>query len=164
MTPIVPSSSGGLNASKIGGSAYVLTDLTPAEQSVVQIIAQSGDQYGNLTEAVVNDIGSRQGLTLLGGGKYGSNNGFDHVFQSPDGTVTILMDSKQMNDGVIKLSAGAGGAIQMSDAWVANVLRNLDQNSAAYKAVKTALDDGTLVKGVAAVDKATGAVTIVRVQ
>lgn len=36
MTPIAPAPSGGINASKVVGNGYVLTDLIPAENSLAQ--------------------------------------------------------------------------------------------------------------------------------
>jgi filamentous hemagglutinin len=101
----------------------------------------------------------------LDGGKYGggSNNGFDHVLQSADGTVTILLDSKQFTNGATKLSESNAGQ-QLSDAWVRSVLGNLDKTSDAYQAVLAALNSGTLVKGVAGVDKATGTLKVIRMQ
>jgi filamentous hemagglutinin len=112
----------------------------------------------------VESVAQRQGLSSLSGGKYGSNNGFDHVFQNADRTVTILMDSKQISNGTISLSNGAGGAQQLSDVWIDNVLGNLDPSSPAAKAIKLAQDNGTLIKGVAGIDRNTGALTLVRVK
>jgi filamentous hemagglutinin len=164
LTPITPSASGGISAAKLNSSSYAITDLTPAEQSMAQQVVMQGDSTGAVTENLVNAVAERQGLTVLDGGKYGSNNGFDHVLQNPDGTVTILMDSKQITNGSTTLSQGAGGAMQLTDSWVKNVLGNIDQTSAAYNAIENAMANGTLVKGVAGVDRTTGQVTIVRVK
>ena len=99
------------------------------------------------------------------GGKYGGEKGFDHVFQNPDGSVTLLVDSKQFTNGATALSTkGAGKTMQLSDSWVRNVLGNLDRSSPASQAVSDALRRGTLVKGVVGVDKASGGVISVRVK
>jgi hypothetical protein len=97
--------------------------------------------------------------------RYGSNNGFDHVFQAPDGTVTVLLDSKQLPAGAATLSTeGAGGATQLSDAWVTNVLNKLDPASPAWQAVSQAQANGTLVKGVIGVERVSGNLSVVRVK
>jgi filamentous hemagglutinin len=165
LTPISPAASGGISAAKLNSSSYALIDLTPAEQDMARQVVAQGDKAGTITETLVNSVAERQGLTTLEGGKYGSNDGFDHVFQNVDGTVTILMDSKQIANGSTALSEGAGGAMQLTRPWIENVLDNIvDKTSPAYQAVRTALENGTLVKGVAGVDRATGQVAIVRVK
>jgi hypothetical protein len=165
LPPVSPAISGGISAAKLNGLSYALTDLTPGEQNMALQVALQGDQSGVVTENLVNSVAQRQGLTVLDGGKYGSNNGFDHVFQNPDGTVTILMDSKQIVNGSTSLSEGAGGEMQLTRPWIDNVLLNIpDKTSPAYQAVKSALDNGTLVKGVAGVDRTTGQLTIVRIK
>ncbi|WP_158229192.1 hypothetical protein [Collimonas sp. PA-H2] len=167
LTPLSPAPSGGISATKLGASSYSIIDLTPAEQSLANQVVTKGDASGVITENLVDSVGQRQGLNSLDGGKYGggSNNGFDHVFQNSDGTVTILLDSKQIANGTLKLSPdAAGNTMQMSDQWVQNVLFKLDPTSPAYKAVDAALKNNTLVKGVAGVDRATGQVTIVRIK
>jgi len=93
-----------------------------------------GDQTGVVTEGLVESVAQRQGMTSLGGGKYGSNNGFDHVFQNADGTTTVLLDSKQITNGSASLSNNANGIQQLSDPWVRSVLGNLDPASPAFQA------------------------------
>jgi filamentous hemagglutinin len=162
--PISPNASGGISSAKLNSSSYALIDLTPAEQSMARQVAVQGDQAGAITERLVNSVAQRQGMTILDGGKYGSNNGFDHVFQNADGTVTILLDSKQIVRGSTSLAEGAGGKMQLSSDWIRNVLLKVDQTSPAYQAVNAALNNGTLVKGVAGIDRMTGALTVVRVK
>ncbi|MCY0910951.1 hypothetical protein [Massilia antarctica] len=117
-----------------------------------------------LTESLVESVAQRQGLQSLQGGKYGSNNGFDHVFQNTDGTVTIILDSKQMTNGSTSVSTGAGRQLQLTDAWVRAVLFKLNPSSPAAIAVETALMNNTLVAGIAGVDRATLKLTIIRVR
>ncbi len=164
LSPVSHVPSGGVSATKFKTGSYALIDLTPQEKSLAQQISSGADNAGNLTEQLVGSVAKRQGLKVLDGGKYGSNNGFDHVLQSPDGTVTILLDSKQIANGSAKLSVGAGKQMQLTDKWVQAVLFKLDKNSPAYKAVETARDNGTLVKGIAGVDRNTGQLTMVRVK
>jgi filamentous hemagglutinin len=165
LTPVSPSNSGGISAGKISGNGYALIDLTVAEQSIAQNVAMNGDPRGAVTEGLMNSVFRRQGMSELTGGQYGSNNGFDHVYMSKDGAVTIILDSKQITRGSLSLSTnGAGGQTQLSDAWVNEVLLRLDAKSPAAIAINDAIINGTLVKGVAGVDRATGKVMVVRVK
>jgi hypothetical protein len=165
MTAVSPSASGYINSSKLNGSGYFLTDLTQQEQSLVQQVAAGGDKYGSITEQLVDSVADRQGWNVLSGGSYGSGNGFDHVLQNADGTTTIIVDSKQISNGTVKLASnGAGGAVQLSDSWVENVMKNLDVGSPAYQAVDKAISNGTLVRAVAGVDRSTGKLVVVRVK
>lgn len=164
LQPVVPTVSGSISATKVNSAGYSLIDLTPAERNAALHVMTQGDQAGTVTEGLVNSISQRQGWNSLQGGKYGSNNGFDHVLEHPNGTVTVVLDSKQITNGSTSLSPdGAGGTMQMSDAWVRQVLNNLDPTSSAYRAVNNALNNGTLVKGVIGVDRATGQVVMIRV-
>jgi len=61
----------------------------------VDKIKQGLDKDGKLTEQVVNAWAKEMGWRVIPGGKYGSNNGFDHVFVTPTGQV-VLGDSKQI--------------------------------------------------------------------
>ncbi|NRF69417.1 hypothetical protein HLB44_20665 [Aquincola sp. S2] len=164
LTSTEPVASGGINATKVNSTGYALTDLTAAERNAVLDIVRLGDADGMLTESVVESVAARQGLQSLSGGKYGSNNGFDHVFVDRDGNVTLLIDSKQMSNGAVSLDPMAAGRnMQLSDDWVRAVLGELDQSSEAYIAVSKAMKNGTLIKGIAAVDKTSGNVLIIRV-
>nr|WP_257626252.1 hemagglutinin repeat-containing protein [Janthinobacterium sp. NKUCC06_STL] len=159
------SASGRISSGKISKNSYSLIDLNVAEDAIVKDVINNKDKLGTATEKLVEMVGERQGLRSLDGGKYGSNNGFDHVFQNTDGSVTILLDSKQMTEAGAKLSpAAAGKTVQMSDEWVEKVLDNLVATSPAAIAIEKALRNGTLVKGVAAIDKSSGKLIILRVQ
>lgn len=104
-------------------------------------------------------------MEVLDGGKYGSNNGFDLVLRGKDGTVTVVMDGKQMaSTGSFSLSTdGAGGNTQLSAGWTNAVLRRLDQSSDAYKAVDAAAKNNTLVTAVGGVNKTTGELVVLPV-
>ncbi|UPG87711.1 hemagglutinin repeat-containing protein [Luteibacter aegosomatis] len=162
MTGVDPSKSGNLSATKFNTSSTSLIDLTVDEKIISQYVQFNGDKTGVTTENLINIIADRQGLNVLDGGKYGSNNGFDHVLQAPDGTVTIILDSKQIRGGSASLSTDAG-VQQLSDRWIDNVMANLDPSSDAYKAISKAQKTGTLVKGVAGVDRNTGRPVLLKI-
>ncbi len=139
-----------------------ITDLTDTEKSLAQNITNGLDTKGTLTEELVESVAARQGLQPLDGGKYGGNNGFDHVYLNKDGQIVIL-ESKQLNGG-FALTQGADWVVQMSNAWVSKVLESLDKSSKAYAAVLESVDKGTLIKGVAGVDRKTGKLVIARLK
>ncbi len=88
------------------------------------------------------------------------------VFKDEDGNtyLTMTVDSKQLNSKGIKLDPkAASGTMQMSDEWDDVVLEKLDENSEARKAIEAAKESGTLIKGVAYVDKTTGKLKLVRI-
>ncbi|WP_304181183.1 hypothetical protein, partial [Leptotrichia trevisanii] len=71
-----------ISASKISNNGVKL-DVPKDLTSQVTDIAKKGDLQGFKTEEVVNEILKRDpNVELLDSGKYGSNNGFDHVFRN----------------------------------------------------------------------------------
>ncbi len=170
LTAAAVSPAGNLSAGSINRAGYSLTDLAPAERNLALDIMVNGHNVvgsaGSKTEQLTSMIAQRQGWNELSGGKYGggSGHGFDLVLQAPDGTVTIVLDSKPINNGSARLgTTDSGQVVQLSDDWIRSVLNELDKTSDAYRAVKAGLDNDTLVKGVIGVDKATGQVTLIRV-
>nr|WP_235513426.1 hemagglutinin repeat-containing protein [Burkholderia pseudomallei] len=164
-TPAVPTASGFVNATKVCESGCVLNASTPEQQTLVQTIMQKGDPSGQLTEDLINSISKSEGYSSLAGGKYGANNGFDHVLEDASGNVTLLIDSKQITNGSFSLSAnGAGGNMQLSNGWIDSVLNRLDSTSPAYQAIEQARATGKLITAVAGVDRSTGQVIAVPVK
>ncbi|TWC49163.1 filamentous hemagglutinin [Pseudomonas sp. SJZ080] len=155
LAAIEPTVGGYVSATKLNASSYAITDLTPAEKALAVQVTNGADRTGALTEQLVESVAQRQGLQVIEGGKYGSNNGFDHVYLRADGKSVIVLDSKQINGGV-SLSKGADDIVQMSDAWIEKVLNKLDKNSDAFKAIYNATQDGSLIKGLMGVDRSTG--------
>jgi len=157
-----PTPNGFLNRTKVcdNGCAVAISD--PADQALLQKIANEGDQTGVLTEDLLERTATRQGLISLPGTKVGSNNGFDHVLQDPEGLITVIIDSKQIYNGSIQLGISRGG-VQLSDDWIRDVLARLE-NGPAKAAVQKALNDGTLKIAVAGVNKKTGELLIVNIE
>ena len=163
--PAISTVKGFLNATKGCTSGCTLSGLTKAEQDIAYEIAIVGDSTGRLTENLFTQIAQRTGTTVLAGGKYGSNNGFDLVLQGANGEVTIILDAKQMTNGAFSLSSqAAGNSTQLSEAWVKNVLARLPDGSPAKDAVSRALQSNTLQTAVGGINKATGAVVVVPVK
>jgi hypothetical protein len=147
-----------VSASKIADNGVKL-DVPKDLTSQINDIAKKGDLQGFKTEEVVNEILKRDpNVELLDGGKYGSNNGFDHVFRNKKTGEVWVLDSKQIaKSGNMSVSnKGAGGTRQMSPDWVKNVSSKLDKNNPVKKAVDEAIDNGKINTGLVGVDKKTG--------
>lgn len=82
---------------------------------------------------------------------------------SADGKSVIVLDSKQITGGG-SFSRDANEVVQMSDSWVEKVLGRLDKSSEAYKAVDKARENGSLIKGVAGVDRSSGQLIIAKLK
>ena len=99
---------------------------------------------------------------MLKGGKYGGNNGFDHVLQARDGSIVII-DSKQITKGATKVS-NKGAKLdnqvtnQLSQDWikaVANKKFKSRTSDTAILAVSKAIDKQQPIKTlIIGVDKA----------
>jgi filamentous hemagglutinin len=163
LSGVEPTAGGFVSSAKLNAGGYAITDLTPTERALAEQVALGADRSGALTEQLVESVSQRQGLKPLEGGKYGSNNGFDHVYMSADGKSVIILDSKQINGGV-SFSSDANEVVQMSDAWIDKVLGKLDKTSSAFEAVFQARKNGTLVKGVAGVDRSSGELIIAKLK
>ncbi len=162
-TPQMPTASGLINASKVCESGCLLPTVTASERALVESIVATGDRTGLKTEQLIEAIAKREGLTSYSA-KYGSNNGFDHVLVAPDGTVTIIVDSKQMRNGTFRLSNGAEGHQQLSAAWINSVTNRLPLYSPAREKIRSALAGGSLRTAVAGVNKETGSIVIVPIR
>ncbi|MDG6894669.1 hypothetical protein [Volucribacter amazonae] len=100
---------------------------------------------------------------MLDWGKYGSNNGFDHVLMGKDGTI-IIIDSKQLRNGAIQVSNNAAGnSNQLSRKWIANVAGKLP-NEDIKKQILQSLDENKMKTIVAGVDKRDGTIKLIPVK
>ena len=141
-----------------------LTVTSKADQNLVNRIAKGEDKGGELTEQLFNSLAKQNGFTVIKGGKYGSNNGFDHVWVAKDGSVTILSDSKQITNGTVKLAPNAaGGNTQLSADWITSIINNLSPNDPARKVIEQAREAGKLKTAVTGVDRSTGKAVIIPV-
>ncbi|MEF9956282.1 MAG: VENN motif pre-toxin domain-containing protein [Acinetobacter sp.] len=128
---------GYVNKTKVTVNQTALKVTSKADQDLVTRIVKGEDRGGELTEQLFNSLAKQNGFTVIKGGKYGSNNGFDHVWVAKDGSVTILSDSKQITNGTVKLASNAaGGNTQLSEAWVKAVVNKLDTKDPARLAIE----------------------------
>ncbi|WP_265707256.1 hemagglutinin repeat-containing protein [Verminephrobacter aporrectodeae] len=156
---------GFVNATKVCTHGCAIKKLTPTEQELVSKITANGDKTGQLTEQLLTSVAQRtKGITVLPGGKYGSDNGFDLVLKDANGGVTIVMDAKQMNQDAFQLSSsGRNKDVQLSQAWIKTVLGKLPDDSPAKAAVDQAIKLNTLRTAIGGVDRSTETLKIVPV-
>lgn len=155
---------GYVNKTKVTVNQTALKVTSKTDQDLVTRIAKGEDKGGELTEQLFNSLAKQNGFTVIKGGKYGSNNGFDHVWVAKDGSVTILSDSKQITNGTVKLAPNAaGGNTQLSKAWIDAVIDNLAPNDPTRQILINADKAGKLKTAVTGVDRATGQAVIIPV-
>jgi filamentous hemagglutinin len=169
--PVSPTASGSINKTKLNGGAITLDINQTTQKDMIGNITLYGDQTGQKTEYLVNDVLHMDAnVTILSGTKYGNDNGLDHVVQFVDPAtnkvMTMIIDSKQLaENGTTSLDPkAAGGVMQLSDASLLSVMDKLGTASPAVVAIKQAQKEGTLVKAIAYVDKGTGQLKIVPVK
>ncbi|ARB71212.1 S-layer family protein [Neisseria meningitidis] len=148
---------------KIGQIELRVTAAT--DKQLLKAIGEGRDTTGKMTEQLFDSLAKQNGFRVLSGGKYGGNNGFDHVWQAADGSVVLIVESKQIRNGTVQLNPnGAGGYTQMSEDWIRQVLDQLPDGSPAKAAVFKANKNGTLKTAIAGVDRQTGKAVILPVK
>ncbi|AZE70741.1 hypothetical protein C4K00_0482 [Pseudomonas synxantha] len=147
-------------------SIQALNALNQVHENSPIKIAENNYKKGALNEKILKLTLERDGYKVLPGGQYkNGKSGFDLVLEGPNGNIYVL-EAKQIKSvgngntlGSVAMSdAGAGGNVQLSDAWVSSVLDNClaeanssaaraeVANTPAYQAVSHALQNGTLRK------------------
>ncbi|MCL5835126.1 DUF637 domain-containing protein [Neisseria meningitidis] len=148
---------------KIGQTELRVTAAT--DKQLLKAIGEGRDTTGKMTEQLFDSLAKQNGFKVLSGGKYGANNGFDHVWQAADGSVVLIVESKQIRNGTVQLNPnGAGGYTQMSEDWIKQVANNLPDGSPAKAAVFKAEREGKLKTAIAGVDRQTGKAVILPVK
>ena len=148
---------------KVGQTELRVTAAT--DKQLLKTISEGRDTTGKMTEQLFDSLAKQNGFKVLSGGKYGANNGFDHVWQAADGSVVLIVESKQIRNGTVQLNPnGAGGYTQMSREWIKQVLDQLPDGSPAKAAVFKANKNGTLKTAIAGVDRQTGKAVILPVK
>ena len=148
---------------KVGQTELRVTAAT--DKQLLKTISEGRDTTGKMTEQLFDSLAKQNGFKVLSGGKYGANNGFDHVWQAADGSVVLIVESKQIRNGTVQLNPnGAGGYTQMSREWIKQVLDQLPDGSPAKAAIFKANKNGTLKTAIAGVDRQTGKAVILPVK
>lgn len=161
----VATAQGYVNKTKIKVGQTELKVTAATDKQLLKTISEGRDTTGKMTEQLFDSLAKQNGFKVLSGGKYGGNNGFDHVWQAADGSVVLIVESKQIRNGTVQLNPnGAGGYTQMSEDWIRQVLDQLPDGSPAKAAVFKANKNGTLKTAIAGVDRQTGKAVILPVK
>ncbi|MDH6457849.1 hypothetical protein M2102_001478 [Fusobacterium sp. PH5-7] len=162
---VSPNSSGTFNKTKIKNAGQEIIINSLEDKKLVQKIIKEGDRSGELTEELVNKLAKEKKYALIEGGKYGSNNGIDHILVSKDGSSLIILDSKQMSkDGTFSiLKKGADGKNQLSPEWIEAVARKI-KNTETKKLLLEKLKNNKINTGIIGVDKTNGKVILLPVE
>ncbi|MBH2380209.1 DUF637 domain-containing protein [Neisseria meningitidis] len=148
---------------KIGQTELRVTAAT--DKQLLKAIGEGRNTTGKMTEQLFDSLAKQNGFRVLSGGKYGGNNGFDHVWQAADGSVVLIVESKQIRNGTVQLNPnGAGGYTQMSREWIKQVVKSLPDGSPAKAVVLKANQNGKLKTAIAGVDRQTGKAVILSVK
>lgn len=148
---------------KIGQTELRVTAAT--DKQLLKAIGEGRDTTGKMTEQLFDSLAKQNGFRVLSVGKYGGNNGFDHVWQAADGSVVLIVESKQIRNGTVQLNPnGAGGYTQMSREWIKQVVKSLPDGSPAKAVVLKANQNGKLKTAIAGVDRQTGKAVILSVK
>ena len=162
---VSPNPSGTFNKTKIKNAGQEIIINSLEDKKLVQKIIKEGDHSGELTEELVNKLAKEKKYVLIEGGKYGSNNGIDHILVSKDGSSLIILDSKQISrDGTFSiLKKGTDGKKQLSPEWIEAVARKI-KNTETKKLLLEKLKDNKINTGVIGVDKTNGKVILLPVE
>ncbi|HEZ3963860.1 TPA: S-layer family protein [Neisseria meningitidis] len=148
---------------KIGQTELRVTAAT--DKQLLKTISEGRDTTGKMTEQLFDSLAKQNGFRVLSGGKYGANNGFDHVWQAADGSVVLIVESKQIRNGTVQLNPnGAGGYTQMSEDWIKQVITNLPDNHPTKNILREAVRSGKIKTAVTGVDRQTGKAVILPVK
>jgi hypothetical protein len=140
---VVVPASGNISRATVCANGCSLAVKSAEEQAWVRQIMSAGDQSGAMTENLLESIFAREG-TLISGGKYGSNNGFDAVVKMANGDIVVVVEGKQMTGGGgFQLGSAYGGNTQLSPGWIEGVLSKI-QGTEAEKVIRSAIETGTL--------------------
>lgn len=155
---------GYVNKTKIKVGQTELRVTLATDKQPLKTISAGKDATGKATEQLFDSLAKQNGFKVLSGGKYGSNNGFDHVWQAADGSVVVVVESKQISNGTVQLNPnGAGGYTQMSREWIEQVIARLP-NGSTKTAIQEAERTGKLKTAVTGVDRQTGKAVILPVE
>lgn len=161
---VIGTEKGYISKTKIQIGKTDIPVTTQADKHLLDSIAKGSDKTGKATEQLFDSLAKQNGFKVIQGGKYGGNKGFDHVWVARDGSVVVIVESKQIKNGTVQLnSKGTGGFTQMSEPWIVQVLNSLPNNDPAKKIILEAYNSQKLKTAVAGVDRQTGKAVILPV-
>ena len=134
-------------------------------------IIKNGDPNGVKTEALFDEILKEDSKYIVLDGKYGSNNGIDHLFIDQNTGTVWIVDSKQiasakiLEDGSTKVIEKAAKEFrQLSPDWIKQMADTLPEGSIEKKILEEAIKNQNIKTGIVGVNKKTGEILFLPVE
>ena len=134
-------------------------------------IIKNGDPNGVKTEALFDEILKEDSKYIVLDGKYGSNNGIDHLFIDQNTGTVWIVDSKQiasakiLEDGSTKVIENAAKKFrQLSPKWIKQMADTLPEGSIEKKILEDAIKKQNVKIGIVGVNKKTGDILLLPVE
>ena len=163
--------------SKIGAKFMTenasIIKLKDAKKYTTEIddIIKNGDLNGVKTEALFDEILKEDSKYIVLDGKYGSNNGIDHLFIDQNTGTVWIVDSKQiasakiLEDGSTKVIENAAKKFrQLSPKWIKQMADTFPEGSIEKKILEDAIDQKNIKTGIVGVNKKTGDILFLPVE
>ena len=163
--------------SKIGAKFMTenasIIKLKDAKKYTTEIddIIKNGDLNGVKTEALFDKILKEDSKYIVLDGKYGSNNGIDHLFIDQNTGTVWIVDSKQiasakiLEDGSTKVIEKAAKEFrQLSPDWIDQMAKSLPEGSLEKKILLDAIEQKNIKTGIVGVNKKTGEILFLPVE
>ncbi|WP_261790232.1 hemagglutinin repeat-containing protein, partial [Fusobacterium polymorphum] len=154
--------------SKIGAKFMTenasIIKLKDAKKYAAEIddIIKNGDLNGVKTEALFDKILKENSQYIVLDGKYGSNNGIDHLFIDQNTGTVWIVDSKQiasakiLEDGSTKVIENAAKNFrQLSPKWIKQMADTFPEGSIEKKILLDAIEQKNIKTGIVGVNKKT---------
>ena len=163
--------------SKIGAKFMTenasIIKLKDAKRYAAEIddIIKNGDLNGVKTEALFDKILKENSQYIVLDGKYGSNNGIDHLFIDQNTGTVWIVDSKQiasakiLEDGSTKVIENAAKNFrQLSPKWIKQMGDTFPEGSIEKKILEDAIKKQNVKTGIVGVNKKTGDILLLPVE
>ena len=163
--------------SKIGAKFMTenasIIKLKDAKKYTTEIddIIKNGDLNGVKTEALFDKILKEDSKYIVLDGKYGSNNGIDHLFIDQNTGTVWIVDSKQiasakiLEDGSTKVIENAAKKFrQLSPKWIKQMADTFPEGSIEKKILEDAIKQQNVKTGIVGVNKKTGEILFLPVE
>ena len=163
--------------SKIGAKFMTenasIIKLKDAKRYAAEIddIIKNGDLNGVKTEALFDKILKENSQYIVLDGKYGSNNGIDHLFIDQNTGTVWIVDSKQiasakiLEDGSTKVIENAAKNFrQLSPKWIKQMGDTFPEGSIEKKILEDAINKQNVKIGILGVNKKTGDILLLPVE
>ena len=153
---------GFINASKVCQSACELKPTSNQERELIDSIVKNATVQEKYRKIIARSCRTIR-VQSARGGKYGSNNGFDHILLGKDGSIVII-DSKQLRNGAVQVSnKAAGNSNQLSRDWIRKVVGQLPDKNVARQ-INNSLEKETLKPLLLALINVMGTIKLVPVK